>query len=330
MTSFPIALHHQIRAQARLDPDAPALASFTPHTVRLSRGELDARASRLAARLRAAGVSTEVRVGVCVERSCDLFVALLAVLKAGGVFVALDPRHPAARLDWVVQDAGLAHGIVDDSADAAMHARFTQCFIVDKPVADAEPLLAEDEAPVNPRAAAYMIYTSGSTGTPKAVVVEHGPLAVHCDALNTSLPIGPTDRLLHFASVNFDVSIEAWLAPLSIGASVVISDPPPFPPETARAMMEREGVTNTTLPPAYLREFAAASKRFGVPSALRVLLFGGEAMSQDTFDEIRQAFPEIRLVNGYGPTEAIISPMLWPVDPASVPAQEQGNGFFFF
>ncbi|WP_041741853.1 non-ribosomal peptide synthetase [Collimonas fungivorans] len=327
MTSFPIALHHQIRAQARLDPDAPALASFTPHTVRLSRGELDARASRLAARLRAAGVSTEVRVGVCVERSCDLFVALLAVLKAGGVFVALDPRHPAARLDWVVQDAGLAHGIVDDSADAAMHARFTQCFIVDKPVADAEPLLAEDETPVNPRAAAYMIYTSGSTGTPKAVVVEHGPLAVHCDALNTSLPIGPTDRLLHFASVNFDVSIEAWLAPLSIGASVVISDPPPFPPETARAMMEREGVTNTTLPPAYLREFAAASKRFGVPSALRVLLFGGEAMSQDTFDEIRQAFPEIRLVNGYGPTEAIISPMLWPVDPASVPAQEQGNGF---
>ncbi|AMO95610.1 D-alanine--poly(phosphoribitol) ligase, subunit 1 [Collimonas fungivorans] len=325
MTSFPIALHHQIRAQARLDPDAPALASFSPHIVRLSRGDLDARASRLAARLRAAGVNTEVRVGVCVERSCDLFVALLAVLKAGGVFVALDPRHPAARLDWVVQDAGLAHGIVDDSADAAMRARFAQCFIVDKLVAGAEPLLADDDAPVNPRAAAYMIYTSGSTGTPKAVVVEHGPLAVHCDALNTSLPIGPADRLLHFASVNFDVAIEAWLAPLSIGASVVISDPPPFPPETARAMMEREGVTNTTLPPAYLREFAAASERFGVPSALRVLLFGGEAMSQDTFDEIRRAFPEIRLVNGYGPTEAIISPMLWPVDPASVPALEQGN-----
>lgn len=327
MTSFPIALHHQIRAQARLDPDAPALASFSPHAVRLSRGELELRASRLAARLRAAGVATEVRVGVCVERSCDLFVALLAVLKAGGVFVALDPRHPAARLDWIVQDAGLAHGIVDDAADAAMRARFAQCFIVDKPIADGEPSPVDEDAPVDPRAAAYMIYTSGSTGTPKAVVVEHGPLAVHCDALNTSLPIGPSDRLLHFASVNFDVSIEAWLAPLSIGASVVISDPPPFPPEAARAMMEREGVTNTTLPPAYLREFAAASRRFGVPSALRVLLFGGEAMSQDTFNEIRQAFPDIRLVNGYGPTEAIISPMLWPVDPASVPILEPGNGY---
>ncbi|NKI69295.1 amino acid adenylation domain-containing protein [Collimonas pratensis] len=324
-TRFPIALHQQIRAQARLAPDAPALASFTPHTVRLSRGELDLRASRLAARLRAAGVAAEVRVGVCVERSCDLFVALLAVLKAGGVFVALDPRHPAARLDWLVQDAGLAHGIVDVAADAAMHARFAQCFTVGRDDLSGA-LLADEDAPVDPRAAAYMIYTSGSTGTPKAVVVEHGPLAVHCAALCTALPIGPTDRLLHFASVNFDVSIEAWLAPLSLGASVVISDPPPFTPATARALMEREGVTNTTLPPAYLREFAAESARCGVPSALRVLLFGGEAMSQDTFHEIRQVFPAIRLVNGYGPTEAVISPMLWPVDPGSVPALEQGSG----
>lgn len=322
---FPIALHQQIRAQARLAPDAPALASFTPHTVRLSRGELDLRASRLAARLRAAGVTAEVRVGVCVERSCDLFVALLAVLKAGGVFVALDPRHPAARLDWLAEDAGLAHGIVDVGADAAMRARFAQCFTVGRDDL-AGSVLADEDVPVDPRAAAYMIYTSGSTGTPKAVVVEHGPLALHCAALCTALPIGPADRLLHFASVNFDVSIEAWLAPLSLGASVVISDPPPFTPATARALMEREGVTNTTLPPAYLREFAAESARCGVPSALRVLLFGGEAMSQDTFNEIRQVFPAIRLVNGYGPTEAVISPMLWPVDPGSVPALEQGNG----
>ena len=129
MTSFPIALHHRIRALARIEPDAPALASFTPRTVRLTRGELDSRAARLAAQLREAGVTTEVRVGVCVARSCDLFVALLAVLKAGGVFVALDPHHPAARLDWVAQDAGLAHGIVDASADAATvdPTRLRQC-----------------------------------------------------------------------------------------------------------------------------------------------------------------------------------------------------------
>ncbi|MFM0624888.1 amino acid adenylation domain-containing protein [Paraburkholderia xenovorans] len=331
MTSFPIALHHQIRAMARIDPDAPALASFTPHTVRLTRGELDSRAARLAARLRAAGVTTEVRVGVCVARSCDLFVALLAVLKAGGVFVALDPRHPAARLDWVARDAGLMHGIVDGSADAAMRARFAQCFDVARAAATdvTAPRFDGDaeDTPVHPRAAAYMIYTSGSTGTPKAVAVEHGPLAAHGEALADSLPIGPNDRVLHFASVNFDVSIEAWLVPLAVGGSVVISDPPPFAPETTHAFMLREGVTNTTLPPAYVREFANVCERLGVPPSLRTLLFGGEAMSQDGFDEIRRVFPSVRLVNGYGPTEAVISPMLWPVDPGTTPALEDGNGF---
>ncbi|MBB5542034.1 non-ribosomal peptide synthetase [Paraburkholderia fungorum] len=329
MTSFPIALHHRIRALARVEPDAPALASFMPHTVRLTRGELDSRAARLAAQLREAGVTTEVRVGVCVARSCDLFVALLAVLKAGGVFVALDPRHPAARLDWVAQDAGLAHGIVDASADAVMRARFAQCFdMANDALADAAaPRFEGDDEPVHPRAAAYMIYTSGSTGTPKAVAVEHGPLAAHGDALAESLPIGATDRVLHFASVNFDVSIEAWLVPLAVGGSVVISDPPPFPPEATHAFMLREGVTNTTLPPAYLREFANVCERLGVPPSLRVLLFGGEAMSQDSFDEIRRVFPSIRLVNGYGPTEAVISPMLWPVDPDTTPMLEAGNGY---
>ncbi|MEZ0601060.1 amino acid adenylation domain-containing protein [Paraburkholderia sp. IW21] len=329
MTSFPIALHHRIRALARIEPDAPALASFTPHTVRLTRGELDSRAARLAVQLRAAGVTTEVRVGVCVARSCDLFVALLAVLKAGGVFVALDPRHPSARLDWVAKDAGLAHGIVDGSADAAMRARFAQCFYVaNAALADAAaPRFDGDDEPVHPRAAAYLIYTSGSTGTPKAVAVEHGPLAAHGDALAESLPIDGTDRVLHFASVNFDVSIEAWLVPLAVGGSVVISDPPPFPPEATHAFMLREGVTNTTLPPAYLREFANVCERLGVPPSLRVLLFGGEAMSQDSFDEIRRVFPSIRLVNGYGPTEAVISPMLWPVDPDTTPALGDGNGY---
>lgn len=332
MTSFPIALHHQIRAMARIDPDAPALASFTPYTVRLTRGELESRAARLAARLRAAGVTTEVRVGVCVARSCDLFVALLAVLKAGGVFVALDPRHPPARLDWVARDAGLMHGIVDSSADAAMRTRFVQCFdvasVATADTADAAaPYFDDEDAPVHPRAAAYMIYTSGSTGTPKAVAVEHGPLAAHGEALAGSLPISAADRVLHFASVNFDVSIEAWLVPLAVGGSVVISDPPPFAPETTHAFMLRENITNTTLPPAYVREFANVCERLGVPPSLRTLLFGGEAMSQDSFDEIRRVFPSVRLVNGYGPTEAVISPMLWPVDPGVTPALEDGNGF---
>ncbi|KQR78561.1 non-ribosomal peptide synthetase [Burkholderia sp. Leaf177] len=328
-TCFPTALHLRISALARLAPDAPAMTSFSPMEKRLSRGELDWRAENLASQLRAAGVGTEVRVGVCVERSCELFVALLAVLKAGGVFVPLDPHHPASRLDWIVKDAGLVHGIVDVASDETMRQRFSRCLTVSsedvaaKIGIDQEP----DQTIIHPRAAAYMIYTSGSTGTPKAVVVEHGPLAAHCEALAATLPIEADDRLLHFASVNFDAAHECWLAPLAVGASIVITDPPPFSPDAALAMINREQVNIAAFPPAYLREFAALAARSGVPVSLRVLAFGGEALSQDAFDKVRRVFPAVRLVNGYGPTEAIISPMLWPVAPGVTPELSSDDAY---
>ncbi|RQZ89801.1 amino acid adenylation domain-containing protein [Burkholderia cepacia] len=321
MTSFPTALHHRIRELARIAPDAPAIAAPFQNGLRLSRGALDARASRLARQLRAAGVGAEVRVGVCVERSCELFVALLAVLKAGGVFVPLDPRHPAARLDWIVRDAQLRHGIVDAAGRAALGAPFEHAFDAAADAADGREVAEDDEAvPVHPRAAAYMIYTSGSTGTPKAVVVEHGPLAAHCDALAAALPIEAGDRLLHFASVNFDAAHECWLAPLATGASIVVAPPQPFAPDAAHALMVSEAVNVAAFPPAYLREFAAVAARDGVPPALRVLAFGGEALPQQAFEFVRRTFPSVRLINGYGPTEAVISPMLWPVEPGETPA----------
>ncbi|WP_175750846.1 non-ribosomal peptide synthetase [Burkholderia anthina] len=324
MTSFPTALHHRIRELARVAPDAPALAAPFQNDLRLSRGVLDARASQLARQLRAAGVGAEVRVGVCVERSCDLFVALLAVLKAGGVFVPLDPRHPAARLDWIVRDAQLRHGIVDAAGRVALGMPFEHAFDATAVAADRAQAAAfgdddHDDTPVHPRSAAYMIYTSGSTGTPKAVVVEHGPLAAHCDALAAALPIERDDCLLHFASVNFDAAHECWLAPLAVGASVTIAPPQPFAPDAAHALMVRESVNVAAFPPAYLREFAAVAARDGVPPALRVLAFGGEALPQQAFEFVRRTFPSVRLINGYGPTEAVISPMLWPVEPGETP-----------
>ncbi|MGU3776773.1 amino acid adenylation domain-containing protein [Burkholderia metallica] len=324
MTSFPTALHHRIRELARLVPDAPAIAVPFQNDLRLSRGALDARASRLARQLRAAGVGAEVRVGVCVERSGELFVALLAVLKAGGVFVPLDPRHPAARLDWIVRDAQLRHGIVDAAGRAALGQPFEYAFDAadeaETETTDGQEIAADDEAAtVHPRSAAYMIYTSGSTGTPKAVVVEHGPLAAHCHALAAALPIEAGDRLLHFASVNFDAAHECWLAPLAIGASIVVAPPQPFAPDAAHALLTTEEVNVAAFPPAYLREFAAVAARDGVPPALRVLAFGGEALPQQAFEFVRRTFPSVRLINGYGPTEAVISPMLWPVEPGETP-----------
>jgi non-ribosomal peptide synthetase component F len=104
----------------------------------------------------------------------------------------------------MVRDAGLQHGIVTRAADATMRARFEHCIEAD--AIDITQPLAFDDARVHPRSAAYMIYTSGSTGTPKAVVVEHGPLAAHCDAVIDAYPMTDADRVLHFASVNFDLA----------------------------------------------------------------------------------------------------------------------------
>ncbi|WP_153101843.1 non-ribosomal peptide synthetase [Paraburkholderia hayleyella] len=333
MTTFAPALHQQIRELACRAPDAAALASFVPHTVRLTRAELERRATSIAAQLRARGVTTEVRVGVCVERSCDLIVALLAVLKAGGVMVPLDPRQPLARLEWMLHDAGLQHGVLGHDAPPVLREHLMHCLDVHAEAdasagagagaASRDPagmlaLVAEAAAfaaaPVHPRAAAYMIYTSGSTGVPKAVVVEHGPLAAHCAAVVAAYPMRASDRVLHFASVNFDLAHEYWLAPLLAGASLVLTDPPPVTPDAVRDRVEREGVTIAAFPPAYLRDFAAAAARAGVPPTLRILAFGGEAMPRDVFAAVRDTFPLVRMINGYGPTEAVISPLLWPLD----------------
>lgn len=311
MTTFPTALHHRLHRLARLDHDAPALASFEPDTTRLSRGELDLRAARLATVLRNHGVGVETRVGVCIERSCDLFVALLAVLKAGGAFVPLDPRLPADRLEWMARDAGARVCIVGAHGREPVLRGLTHIDVRAAQDANVTPL---DAGPTQPHAAAYLIYTSGSTGTPKAVVVEHGPLAAHCDAVVGAYPMHEADRVLHFASVGFDLAHEYWLAPLAAGASIVVTGPGPLEPRAVLALLERERVTVAAFPPAYLQALAEAAAPGGVPRALRVLAFGGEAMTADRFERVRAAFPGVRFINGYGPTETVISPMLWPLD----------------
>ena len=227
MTTFPTALHHRLHRLARLDPDAPALASFDPNTVRMSRGELDLRAARLATVLRSYGVGIETRVAVCVERSCDLIVALLAVLKAGGAFVPLDPSLPAERLLWMARDADVRVCIVGTDDEKAILSGLP-CIGVSRALDATVAPIGMDET--HPHTAAYLIYTSGSTGTPKAVVVEQGPLAAHCDAVIAASPMQGTDRVLHFASVSFDLAHEYWLAPLAAGASIVVTGRGPVEP----------------------------------------------------------------------------------------------------
>ncbi|QRX81461.1 non-ribosomal peptide synthetase [Glaciimonas sp. PAMC28666] len=344
-TSLPVfvPIHAALAAQAAANPDRIALC----HGVStVSWCELNVRSNRLAHRLIASGVQAEVRVGVSIERSPEMIIALLAILKAGGTFVPLDPGYPAGRLAYMLTDAGVQHLVTQRTmAERTMAGRspstgMTTLYLDDLEAA-AEVMPPEwDQDPavvIHPAQSAYLIYTSGSTGQPKGVTVEHSPLARHCQAIGERYQMSDTDRVLHFASINFDLAHEYWLMPLLFGARLVITDNVLWSPAETCEQLVRHGVTVAAFPPSYLVQLADAVRaqaQIRLVSALpdtkvtlRVLAFGGEALSREHFELVRSVFAPATLINGYGPTETVISPMLWMTQPDTDPAEWQQNAY---
>ncbi|QRX81459.1 non-ribosomal peptide synthetase [Glaciimonas sp. PAMC28666] len=346
-TSLPVfvPIHAALAAQAAANPDRIALC----HGVStVSWCELNVRSNRLAHRLITSGVQAEVRVGVSIERSPEMIIALLAILKAGGTFVPLDPGYPAARLAYMLTDAGVQHLVTQRTiAERTMAERspstgMTTWYLDDLETAAGVMPPEWDQDPavvIHPAQSAYLIYTSGSTGQPKGVTVEHGPLARHCQAIGERYQMSAADRVLHFASINFDLAHEYWLMPLLFGARLVITDNVLWSPAEACDQLVRHGVTVAAFPPSYLVQLAEAmlvrtQRMSAFPSALpdtkvtlRVLAFGGEALSREHFELVRSVFAPATLINGYGPTETVISPMLWMTQPDTDPAEWQQNAY---
>ena len=303
-------VHRRVADHARARPHARGVADMKRS---LTRGEVDAQAARLAQRLVAAGVSAEMRVGVALSRSVDLLVGLIAALKSGGAFVPLDPSHPRERLAQILDDAQITHVITERASLAALPEsdRLRLWLIDEEPQAD-EPAAADVQLPrVSPHQAAYVIYTSGSTGKPKGVVVDHGSFALHCAAIAERYGAGERDVFLLFQSVNFDGAHEGWFSQYMSGAAVAITADTLWPPAQTCRMMVREGVTMTYVPPGCATQLAEWALAHGAPPSLRSLTVGGEATSREAFALMRRAFPNARIVNGYGPTETVITPMLW-------------------
>jgi amino acid adenylation domain-containing protein len=304
-------VHQRVAEHARARPDARGVADLERS---LTRGEVDARATRLAQRLIAAGVSAEMRVGVALSRSVDLLVGLIAALKAGGAFVPLDPSHPRERLAQILDDAQITHVITERASVAALPASDRLRFwLIDEASRDDDLSILPT---VSPHQAAYVIYTSGSTGKPKGVVVDHESFARHCSAIAERYGAGESDVFLLFQSVNFDGAHEGWFSQYMSGAAVAITADTLWPPAQTCRMMVREGVTMTYVPPGCATQLAEWALAHGAPPTLRSLTVGGEATSREAFALLRRAFPDARIVNGYGPTETIITPMLWMFHPA--------------
>ena len=300
-------------------PDAVAVQCEGEH---YTYGQLEARANRMARLLRDRGVGPDVIVGVCLERSTDHVVALLAVLKAGGAFVILDPEAPRERTRYVLQDSASPLVLTHESLRSRIAGLDTMVLCFDDAEEEARQRSASplDEAPL-PEQPAYLSYTSGSTGKPKGVLVERGPFSAHCRAMAATYGLGRSDRVLQFSQFSADASLEQIFPTLASGARLVMRGGEIWTPEELREQLILRRVTVVNLWPTYWQQAVRVWAR--APAALaglrlRLVILGGERLSSQVLAQWRSLQVETRLLNAYGPTEGIITATL------SDAGQEQG------
>ncbi|HEX8243279.1 MAG TPA: amino acid adenylation domain-containing protein, partial [Longimicrobium sp.] len=311
-------IHELFQAHVERAPDAEAVV-FEDR--RLSYGELNARANRLAHHLRALGVRADVRVAICLERGPELVISVLAVLKAGGAYVPLDPAYPVDRLRYMLDDSAPAV-VLTQGAVARTLADVFAGLGADVPVlqvdAASQPWASEAETNpardgLSPEHPAYVIYTSGSTGRPKGVLVPHRGLGNVAVAQQRTFGVGADDRVLQFASLSFDAAAFELVMALASGAALCLAPREELLPGPGLlGLLRRHAVTTVTLPPSAL----AALPVEELP-ALRNITVAGEALPAEL---VARWGVRHRLWNLYGPTEATIwSTAAECADPARKP-----------
>lgn len=298
-------VHERVEAHARECPDR--IAASAPDG-QLSYGELDRRSAALAARLRARGAGPDVLVGLCVDRSLEMLIGLLGIVRSGSAYVPIDPAYPPQRIRLLIQESAVRlvvsvsrlHGLLDGSAEV-------EHVDAGPGVPPAEAMRRTDVSAAN---AAYLIFTSGSTGLPKGVVVTHGNMARLFEQTQPWFHFGPADVWTQFHSLSFDFSVwEIWGALVSGGRLVMV------PGEMTRALdgfheyVQAQQVTVLNQTPSAFAQFVASDQRRPCSSyALRLVIFGGEALNPRILASWvdRYGLDRPSLVNMYGITETTV------------------------
>ena len=296
-----------------VDPDAVAVHDGDRA---LSYREVEQRANRLAHTLIGWGVSPEALVALVLPRSAASVVARLAVVKAGGAFLPVDPAYPAERIAAMLADARPA--VVLSTVDLPGAHRLDEPAVAARVDAapDHAPTDADRRAPLTVDHPAYVIYTSGSTGQPKGVVVTHRGLAGFSAAEIDRYDVRPGDRVLQFSSPSFDASVLELCMSLPAGAALVVPPPVTLLGDELVEVLTGCRVTHALIPPAALATVDPAVARDGLPD-FRTVIVGGEACSADL---VRVWAPGRRMINSYGPTECtVVSTWTGPLTPDGAP-----------
>ncbi|HVK86709.1 MAG TPA: amino acid adenylation domain-containing protein, partial [Kofleriaceae bacterium] len=292
----PACAHELVQRQALATPEAIA-AQYGDE--QLSYAELERRANRLANALRARGVGPEARVALCLDRSLDLVVAMLGVLKAGGAYLPVDPAYPTDRIHYMLDDAKPALVLAHQHLRGVLPAG-APVLLVDgeRAAIDAQSDMAP-RVEVGPQHLAYTIYTSGSTGKPKGTLLQHGGLVNLIENQLRMFGLSSASRVLQFAALSFDASVWETFATLVAGGTLVLAPQTALlPGKDLTGTLQRGKITLVTLPPSVL-----AVLRDSELPALGTIVSAGEACTPEL---ARQWSAGRRFVNAYGPTESTV------------------------
>jgi amino acid adenylation domain-containing protein len=301
--------HQAFERQAAATPNAIAIAFEGGE---LGYGELNRRANRLARLLRASGARRGCFVGIHLERSAEMVVAVLAVLKSGAAYLPLDPAYPAARLRHMLDDAAPAVLVTTSLLAVSLPQHPARTLLIEQALAGSAHDHDHDPATdVSAGDVAYLMYTSGSTGRPKGVLVTHGGVANYLAWRHSYFPLRPADRVLQKSSLSFDDSVWEILEPLSAGAIVVLARPRfEFDSAYLVELMALQRISAACFVPSLL---AAIIDQPGLSdcSSLRRLTTGGELLPVALQQRVLERLPGAALYNGYGTTETTIASTFW-------------------
>ena len=299
-------MHELFEAQVERTPDAVAVLFAEQQ---LSYGELNRRANQLAHYLRRLGVGPEVLVGVLLERSVEMIVALLGILKAGGAFVPLDPSYPQERIAFMLADAGVGALLTQENLREKFGETRARVVCLEEEWSLIRQGSIENLAGGSlPGKLAYVIYTSGSSGLPKGVGIEHGSLSNYLCWVNESLFAGRMYNLPFVTGLSFDASLKQVFAPLVRGDQVwmLSNDTVSDPSALLAALNTRSNVALNCVPSlwAAVLNSVPESELANRLKSLRCLFVGGEALSPELLERTFAALPQLEVRNLYGPTEA--------------------------